>query len=378
MTIADETLPASRVTIMTFFVVLLLFVISDVFLLRHMVRVQTPGFDFLAIWAGLRQALVNPAQLYDFAAVTGLQRSELRVTDLVRPFAYPPSALPLLVVLGMLPFRIAFVVFSVLSSGAMLATTWRLVGDRWAMVLLVIAPIVVLAGSVGQLSFLIAALVLFALSTPERPIISGVALGIAASVKPQLLVLLPVALVAARQWRTLASASVTVFAMILASIALVGAGAWIAWVEALPRFTEVTLALGLLPGMLTPTSVLMRMGVDGAPLRAAQLVFALGGIAVAWWGFRRPRPVSTRLVSLVAGSLMLAPYGMNYELAVLAPAAVAVTPGRNSPFLKLLAVLALHVLVPPPLALLMLVVAVFVADGGAARTAAHMSAPASA
>jgi hypothetical protein len=67
----------------------------------------------------------------------------------------------------------------------------------------------------------------------RRPLIAGILFGLT-SFKPQFALLIPLALIAAAQWRCLLAAVVTVAALVLVSAWLFGTGTWFAWIEGLP------------------------------------------------------------------------------------------------------------------------------------------------
>ncbi len=66
-----------------------------------MIRNQPLGVDLLPIWAGVHAAVERPADLYDFTAITHAQQWLLGAHSKIRPFIYPPSAVPVF-----LPFAV--------------------------------------------------------------------------------------------------------------------------------------------------------------------------------------------------------------------------------------------------------------------------------
>jgi len=74
----------------------------------------------------------------------------------------------------------------------------------------------------------------------RRPVFAGVLFGLQAY-KPHLALMIPVALLAGRQWRAFAAATVTVAALLLASIALAGLDGWRAFLDLTPVLRKVTL-----------------------------------------------------------------------------------------------------------------------------------------
>jgi predicted permease len=71
---------------------------------------------------------------------------------------------------------------------------------------------------------------------------------------------------------------------------------------------------------VTPYAAVLRLGFDP---RWTIPVFALLAIPLVMLAFGRSRDVSLRLVTLLGGALLISPYGMYYELALLAPAVAA-------------------------------------------------------
>src|SRR6185503_18257543 len=83
----------------------------------------------------------------------------------------------------------------------------------------------------GQATFLSVALAYGALRLLDRaPALAGILFGLL-GYKPQLCLLVPVALIAARQWRALAWAIATGIVLVATSHAVFGAGAWLDFIE---------------------------------------------------------------------------------------------------------------------------------------------------
>jgi hypothetical protein len=139
-------------------------------------------------------------------------------------------------------------------------------------------------------------------------------------VKPQLLVLVPVALLAEGRWRTLAAAGATGAALVGASVAAWGLEPWFAWLSALHRFKALIFAAPqLIAALITPYGALLTHGLNGA------WAFLLAPLAIwlAWSTFRRSTDVADRSIAIFAGALLISPYAMYYEAALLAPAVAA-------------------------------------------------------
>lgn len=289
---------------------LVLFVALDLVYARY----NGLGSDWSPLWAAGRLATTSASSIYDFDLVSALQHPLIGDSG-QRPFVYPPTALLIAVPAALLPFWWSYLLY-VISALTLLVRASR----PWAAdPLLVISCLPLFAAAFsGQFTLLVLALILFGLARlDERPGLAGLLLGLAAALKPQLLVLAPVALVAGGYWRTIVVAAFTGAALVAATTLAFGMDVWWQWLAALPRFNALFAgAEPLLRNSLSPTAAAIRNGVD--PL--AVTIAAVGiTVPAAFVVFRRSRDLSLRLVALLGGALILSPYAMNYELAALAP-----------------------------------------------------------
>ena len=273
------------------------------------------GDDWAPLWAAGRLAWAEPSRIYDFAFVTR-QQPGLVHPGAVRPFIYPPTALLLFSPLALLPFGLSLALFITTSAAALARASLNLGAQP---LLLAFAPPVVLAAIAGQPNLLVTALIVYAvllLARSESK--AGVLLGIAAAVKPPLLILAPLALTAGRHWRSMLWAGGTLLAIGFASILMLGFDAWQSWLASLPKFQAlITGYEPLLRNTVTPNATAVRLGID--PLIPSLLCLGVTGTVVTL-AFNQTTDSVTRLVVLIGGSLLVTPYGMNYELAALAPA----------------------------------------------------------
>jgi hypothetical protein len=282
--------------------------------------VQPFGLDFMPLWTGAR---VDPNHLYDFVYVTAQQGWPYGHS--LRPFVYPPSALLFLKPFGLMPFALAYGLFTAASLALFVWSSWR-IGTR-PLVLLLAAPPLMLIALAGQVTFLIGGLVMTAFLLKGRPWLAGALLAVAGTIKPQMLVLLPLALAFARDWKTFRATGVVAAAIVLVSLAF--GASWTGWLEALPRFNElVRQNPGLLARTITPYA-------HWGP--ASLLVAVPAALAAIGLGFRTDN-AAERTLALFGGALLIAPYAMNYEVAlVMAPLlALRLRPLATAPFWYLL------------------------------------------
>ena len=248
-----------------------------------------------------------------------------------RSWAYPPPFLLLLIPFGMLGFAVSCALFEAATLAALLAALRHSLGSgrRWALhaVSLLLAPAAWFNIVSGQNGFLSAALLVggFGLM-PRRPALAGVLLGLMAY-KPQLWLLVPVALVAARQWRVLATAIATGAAMALASVAVFGIESWLLWIEAIVNPPPGAYQRFLECCRLHDESVFTNLALLGASKTVAdlgQLAALLVAGGVVWWCYRRRLPGDLRFAVLLGATVLAAPHVANYDAVLLVVAATLV------------------------------------------------------
>lgn len=288
----------SRVSRMVAAALLVAFVICDVLLLRLVLTTQPLGLDFLPLWTAAR---MDPRHIYDFGLVSA--RQAWLYTGGPRPFVYPPSALLFLKPFGAAPYWAAYPAFVALT-GALFVWAGRRLKADWRL-LLMPAPILLVALA-GQVTFLIGGLTMAALTLKNRPLLAGVLFGIAGAIQPQALVLLPLALAVEGNWRAFWTTAATAIVLGLVSIPL--GASWPAWIEALPRFTKLVLAD---PGLAATTVTPFASWGPGSLILSAPVA-----IAGVWLAFRSDS-IPARTLALLGGALLVSPYAMNYQMALL-------------------------------------------------------------
>jgi alpha-1,2-mannosyltransferase len=249
----------------------------------------------------------------------------------LHPWLYPPHYLLLLAPFGLLPFAAACVLFLAASFALLAAAIWWTLGAghrRWVHLgALVLAPATAFNIGSGQNAFLTGGLIIGGFGLlPTRPWLAG-ALFAVLTCKPQLCLLVPVALISAREWRALASAALTAGALVTASAAIVGIEPWRAWIEWFASPPAAVYREWIAAGRLHGQSVYTVLALLGAPHAAATVGQALATIlsaACVWWSFSRPMPRDLRLAVLLAATVLAAPHVTNYDAVLLVVAAALV------------------------------------------------------
>ena len=269
--------------------------------------------DFHPLWvsgvlAHEGQGIVN----YDGAALHARQVATGIDDHHVNPFPYPPTLLLMLAPLGALPLPVAYWLFIGFTAACFLLamTAGRWTDFRWPLIGAA-APATGIAIIAGQSGLLTGALMVggFRAAT-NRPILAGALFGLL-TVKPQLGVLIPVALLAAGLWRVAASAIVTSVIGIVVSGLVFGFGLWPAWVHQLREYAnDYDVVLNLMPTIYAN----VQKTVAG-PVAATieQAIFSLAVGFIVWRAFREG--VTERAMALVfIGTFLATPHAFNYDM----------------------------------------------------------------
>ncbi len=155
----------------------------------------------------------------------------------------------------------------------------------------------------------------------RRPLLAGLLLGLA-TMKPQLGLLLPVLLLAQRQWRVMAMAVLIALLLIGVSMALDGVAVWRQYFQAtLPlqqRFLESPTGFFMLL-TVTPFMAGKSLGLPVSMLYGLQL--AIGLLCVLGvYRIGRLGPPLLAMVFTLAAAFLATPYAMAYDLVILAGA----------------------------------------------------------
>lgn len=187
----------------------------------------------------------------------------------------------------------------------------------------------------GHNGFLTAALMGGALLLLDRrPIVAGVLIGLLAY-KPQLGVMIPLALMASGRWRTFAAAAATVVGLIGLTTWAFGIDVWTAFFAS-THFTRVVVLEAGSTGWEKIQSVFswVRMWGGSVPLAyVAQGIITVAMAGIVIWVWRAPvaRPVQAAV--LVCASYLGTPYTLDYDMMILAVAiALLVAHGLSSGF----------------------------------------------
>jgi alpha-1,2-mannosyltransferase len=277
--------------------------------------------DFVNIHAASIAALKgDPAAVYDIHR-QHLQEISLLGTDLgVLGFHYPPMYLLIVLPLSMLPFIVSWILFETATLAGYIAVVRRIVPVSPGLWLAITFPGVIVNFTCGQNGFLTTALIGGGLLMLDRaPILAGMLFGLM-SYKPQFAVLIPLALIAARRWRAFAATAVTAILFAAASFAVFGASTWHAFFVSVQFTQKIVLEQGGIPvyTLQTVFGAIRMWGGSVGLAYALQAAVALYAAAAVIWIWQSDRPIALKAAALAAGSLMVSPYVLQYDLVLLA------------------------------------------------------------
>ena len=229
------------------------------------------------------------------------------------PFLYPPTAILLFKPVSLLPA--GFVIWTVLSIAAFGAAVATVAGWR-AAILSFLSQSAVKGLIVGQAPMLLGAAMFVGLRLAGFT--GGAIWGAAATIKPQLMLFAPLAMLVRRDWKLLSGMVAGAAAMVLASIMLFGFQPWIDWVAAVNRFGEQRLLGGAVIWTVTPIGKAILVGLPPLPFLLVSVGIATCAVIV---GARRLE--NEQLIALiVAASLIASPYAYIHDAIALIPACV--------------------------------------------------------
>lgn len=293
-------------------------------------RVHVLFPDFLVFHAAARAAIEGKLSLlYDTAALTDLQ-NKLYASWLpsklgFRPFLYPPFWLFALLPFGLMSVGLAVASFLTIGFGLCVAT-FRSLKLGWPATLAILtAPAAVWVVTAGQNTFFSVALLYSGLALLERrPIVAGVFLGLLAY-KPQLWLLVPLALLTARVWRPLAAAAATVTLLMFATSLVFGTNIWFDFIDAAQRTSQGASAASMYSRvytqMVAPLAAAKMLGLNDTIAVVSQIAGATLAVGAVVWAFYRYPASDERTAVLVAAIFLASPYTLNYDLLLLMPAA---------------------------------------------------------
>jgi hypothetical protein len=281
---------------------------------------RTLDMDFRVFWAAARLAVQGePLAAFDMARLS----AEHRFFDgNWLPWVYPPGYLLLIAPLGAVAFAPAFLVASLVSIALVtLALRPFVAGNPLVWLAMALSPAYIAALVIGQNSLVWLACLLAALAAlrDHRWLLAGVLIGLL-TMKPQLGVMILVALLAGGLWRTILAASVTAVLVAALPTLWVGVGYWPILFDRLAEqgdrlmsgISLTNLMVGsfylmVRAGLVPETALMLQTGLAALCALAVFLVWRSGLV-----GF------DVKAATLLTAIFLSAPYLWFYESALMA------------------------------------------------------------
>jgi alpha-1,2-mannosyltransferase len=303
------------------------------------------GTDFSSFYAAGSLVLDGrAADVYNMAAHYAREQQIFGTSTPYYGFLYPPIFLLVATPLAAMPYLPALAVWQAGSFALYLSVIGAIVrripvrdkfiGSIWLPVAAAFPAVFINLGH-GQNGFLTAGLFGAALLTlPARPVMAGVLFGLLAY-KPQLALVIPIALLAAGQWRTIAAAGVTVMALVGITSLLFGADLWLAFAASTETSRKLLLEQGEVGfEKLQSVFATVRMWGGGIPLAYAMQGAVSAAVACGTaWTWRSACSYDLKAAILVVATLIASPHVLDYDLVLLALAiAFTVSAGAAAGF----------------------------------------------
>ncbi|PZQ11568.1 MAG: hypothetical protein DI565_17675 [Ancylobacter novellus] len=283
------------------------------------------GTDFSNVWSAGRLVLEGaPQAAYDVSRHYAEQVREFGAGVPFYGWHYPPMFLAVAALIATLPYLGALVVWQAATLPLYLLALAKVFGEsrRELFVAGLAFPAVFVNLTHGHNGFLTAGLFGLGLAVlNRRPILAGVLFGLLAY-KPQFGVLIPFALAAGGYWRTAFAAAGTVAADCLLSLAAFGPETWEAFRESAAFTRTIVLETGGTGWhkIMCAFAAVRALGGGVSMAYAAQGVVALVVLAVTVRLWRGDSSYDVKAAALLAGSALVTPYALDYDLMILAPA----------------------------------------------------------
>jgi hypothetical protein len=257
------------------------------------------GNDFSIFW---RSAHSPVASIYNSGSVN--------------PFPYPPTTILWLRPLSVLPAWFGYLLWTVAWVAGFAALVFHMDGQRTT-ILAVLSPASIYCVSMGQMSGFVAILIL-AGAVAERGIWLGIALGLAATIKPQMLLLAPVVLIIRGDWKAFFGAMLVAALVVLVAVALFGLRPWFDWVAMLHEWRNVVRSTGSNAPAASPALFAEYLGLPKSP-------FLIAGVIVGLFlalSSKNSQPIELAAI-IVLSSVIASPYAMVYDLMPVMPLAAS-------------------------------------------------------
>ena len=264
------------------------------------------AFSLVTAWG-----FVVSAQLAtDFNVFWTMVRMPDPYAPTVWPFAYPPTTLIWLQPLKLLGSTVAFLIWGLISASLYVVAIRPSLGKQWPLALLAFPCVFALL--TGQTTLIVAAMLFYAF----RSNCAGIILGLAFTIKPQLVFLAPLSLFLLRDWRQIFWMAGTVALACGLATFLFGPQIWLDWVGSLGHLHRRAVEMHILRGAASPAAIAESYGFNPLPALFVGIVL---GVSTLLFSFKQSEEKGA-LLALCC--ILSSPYALLYDLAAVMPLAV--------------------------------------------------------
>lgn len=275
------------------------------------------GEDFTSFWAASRLVLRGMAPLVYVPVVHRLAELPV-IRDSYEAFFYPPPYLLLCTPLSLLPFFAALVLFLSTTLAGFTGVIAASLRRPWAILAVLAFAPVAMNVIAGQNAFLTAGLIgLGLMLLDRRPTLAGAVLGLMV-IKPHLALAIPIALIASRRWRVLATAAASSLGLVGVSYLVFGRALWVNFL-AHGHAARVAMEQGLM-GIAKLQSAFGAARMAGLSVQAAyvaQAVVAVIAVSVLLWAMRKPISAALERSLICLASMLMTPFILHYDMVAL-------------------------------------------------------------
>lgn len=272
--------------------------------------------DFISFWAAGKLVLAgDPTAAYDVQAHKAVQLT-LGSFERLMPFPYPPPFLLFVTPFAFIPYGLSAIVWAV-GTFALYVTAVQRISPSSGRLAAAFPPVLV-NGIVAQNGLLTGGIFFWGMSLiASHPLRAGLLLG-CLIIKPQLAVLLPLALVAGGHWRAFLGAAVSTVALLGSALLIFGVESYFALARLAPLYSAIA-ADGLV-GWHKMASVYASLRLAGVPAEAAwgaHLLIAAAAAFVVWKSWRSDVDLGAKTAILASASMLVSPYLYLYDTVIL-------------------------------------------------------------
>ena len=313
------------------------------------------GTEFRMFWTGSYMALHG--ELSNIYNNDKFEAAEMRLTGTEKGhvWLYPPPFLFMVLPLSLLPYLPSLALWLAVTLSCYLLILRRICPQPHVIFWMVFFPGIASNFLVGHNGFLSGMLLggglLFINSSP---VLSGIFFGLS-FYKPQLGVLIPLALLAGRRWNILGLTASSAAGIGIASALIFGPNTWIEFWRNLPiaaKLTDIPWFWDRMPTIYAAARAAGSGTLIAWTLQGIMMLGVMAGVYWVWSGKDRP---ASRASILILGILLFTRYAFIYDYAILAiPLAWLWQEGQTTGWLSLEKPLLLYSWVMPAISSLML------------------------